>query len=152
MQWKQLLVKRLCLKIPLQAPNGPCRTLLLGEMGKTFEIKSMTHSNLKMRNWYRVFGMTKLRFLLFAICCVPVLLFSLADIAWEQEHIRGGHHRYSPLHFVLHNITGNKWYHMPGKRYYKSTNQFKHCGAPNNSGGAAQPLNRPSEKTGRENT
>ena len=30
-------------KIPLQAPNGPCRTLLLGEMSETLEIKSMTH-------------------------------------------------------------------------------------------------------------
>jgi len=29
--------------VPLQAPNGPCQTLLLGEMGKTLEIKSMTH-------------------------------------------------------------------------------------------------------------
>jgi len=30
------------LKIPLQAPNGLCRTLLLGEMAETLEIKSMT--------------------------------------------------------------------------------------------------------------
>ena len=30
-------------KIPLQEPNGPCRTLLLGEMGETLEIKPMTH-------------------------------------------------------------------------------------------------------------
>jgi len=38
-------------KIPLQAPNGPCRTLVLGEMGETLEIKSMTYSNLKTWNW-----------------------------------------------------------------------------------------------------
>jgi len=38
-----VLVNSLYLKIPLQAPNGPCRTLLLGEMGKTLEMKSMTH-------------------------------------------------------------------------------------------------------------
>jgi len=31
------------LKIPLQAPNGPCRTLLLGEMGETLESKARTH-------------------------------------------------------------------------------------------------------------
>ena len=42
-QWKWLLVNSLYLKIPLQASNGPCQTLLLGEMGKTLEIKSMTH-------------------------------------------------------------------------------------------------------------
>ena len=42
-QWKRLLVNSLYLKIPLQAPNGPCQTLLLGEMGETLEIKSTTH-------------------------------------------------------------------------------------------------------------
>ena len=41
-QRKRLLVNSLYLKIPLQAPNEPCRTLLLGEMGETLENKSMT--------------------------------------------------------------------------------------------------------------
>ena len=45
------LSKEFVPKIPLQAPNGLCQTLLLGEMGEMLKIKSMTHSNLKMRNW-----------------------------------------------------------------------------------------------------
>jgi len=37
--------------------------------------------------------------------------------AWEQEHIRGGNLCYSSFNFIIHNIIGNKWYHMPGRRY-----------------------------------
>ena len=45
-------------KIPLQAPNGLYQTLLLGEMGETLEIKSMTH--LYESNYFCLFKMALL--------------------------------------------------------------------------------------------
>lgn len=43
--------------------------------------------------------------------------FQLTLTAWEQEHIKGSHHRYNPFDFVLPNLIDNKSCHMSGRKY-----------------------------------